>query len=162
MIRYLAFEVVRKLICFAVKGRLSPYYIPQTIGDEQTLDYNKRCRIPFGAFTQSSNENNPTSSNNLHTINGIHLRSLDTIQGGHEIFDIHSHRFITRRKIIEIPIPKAMIKHIEEMVADEKSTLLKLKIRAGVIYDNNWISGVEYKNTEEENKDYREEDQEDE
>ena len=55
-----------------------------------------------------------------------------------------------------------MIKHIEEMVADEKSTLPKLKIRAGVIYDNNWISGVEYKNTEEENKDYREEDQEDE
>ena len=71
---------------------------------------------------------------------------MDNIKGGHEIFDLHGHRVITRWKIIKLPIPKAIIKHIEKMLAPEKVTSLKFRNRAGVTSDNDWISGVEYEN----------------
>ena len=48
------------------------------------------------------------------------------------------------------------------MAASWKFTSLKFKKRAGVVYDNDWIVGVGYEDTEGENKDYNEEYQEDE
>ena len=102
VIRYLDFKVFRKFNYFPVKGDLSPYYIHPAIMDQQTLDYNRHFKIPFGAFVQAKNANIV-----------IYLISLDKIQGGHEIFDLHSHRVITIWKIIEVTIPKAIIKQIE-------------------------------------------------
>ena len=55
------------------------------------------------------------------------------------MFYLQSHRVITRRKIIEITITKVIIKQIEEMATRDKSTLLRFKNRAGVVYDNDWI-----------------------
>ena len=78
----------------------------------------------------------------MQTNNGIYLISLDKIKGGREIFDPHSHRIIKRRNIIEISIPKAIVKYIEEIDARDKVTSLKFKNRAGFIYDNDWIAGV--------------------
>ena len=83
MIRYLDLEVVRKLDYFPVKGVLSPYYIPWTILYQQPLGYNKHCTIPFGAFVQANNDNNPKSPKFSRTIERIYLRSLDKIKGGH-------------------------------------------------------------------------------
>ena len=89
-------------------------------------------------------------------IDRIYPRSLDKIQGGHNIFHLHSHIVITRWKIIEIPIPKATIKHIEEISGRDKVTLIKFKNIAGVVFDNDCIAGVEYEYTEDENKNYSE------
>ena len=50
------------------------------------------------------------------------------------------------------------------MAARDKVTLLKFKNRAGIIYDNDWIVGVESEgehNQENENNDYIEDYQED-
>ena len=41
MIRSFDFELIRKLNYIPVKGVLSPYYSPQTIVDQQPLDYKK-------------------------------------------------------------------------------------------------------------------------
>ena len=79
----------------------------------------------------------------MQTTDGIYLHSLDTIQCGHDIFDLQSHRVITRQKIIEIPIPMIIIKHIEEIIASEKVTFAKIQEQSGSnIYNNDWISGV--------------------
>ena len=82
----------------------------------------------------------------MRKVDGIYQQSLGKIKGGHDIFDLHSHRVITRRNIIKIPISKAIIKYIEEMASHDKVTSLKFNNRAGVIYDNEWTAGVEYKN----------------
>ena len=58
MVRYLDFEVVRKLDYFPVKVTLSPHYSPQTIMDQKTLDYKKYRTIPFGVFVQADNAKN--------------------------------------------------------------------------------------------------------
>ena len=63
------------------------------------------------------------NSNVLRNINKIYLQSLDKIQGVHEVFDMHSHIVITRRKIYKIPINKAIIKHIEEMDTNDKDVV---------------------------------------
>ena len=112
IIRYLDFEVVKKLNCFPVKVGISPYCSPQTIVYQKTFDYNKHFTIPFGAFFQANNDSNQTNSNALWTIDGIYLLALSQIQEGHEIFDPRSHKVITRPNIIEIPIPKEMMKRI--------------------------------------------------
>ena len=117
------------------------------------MDYKKNFIIIFGVFFQSNNYNNPTNSDVSQTIDGLYLQSFDKIQYGHAIFDLHSHRVITRWKIIEIPITKTIIKHIEEMATHDKVTFLKFKNRAEVVYDNDWISGVVYEN---ENENYSE------
>ena len=59
MIRYLDFEVVRKLNYFLVKVGVSPYYTPITIVDKQTLGYKIHRTIIFGALYQANNDNNP-------------------------------------------------------------------------------------------------------
>ena len=46
------------------------------------------------------------------------------------------------------------------MAASEKTTSPKLKNRAVFIYENDWIIGVQYEGTEDENEDYSEEYQE--
>ena len=68
--------------------------------DQQALDCNENFTIPFGAFVQANNDNNLQNSNVLQTIEGIYLKSLDKIQGGHEILYLQSQIFITRWKII--------------------------------------------------------------
>ena len=80
--------------------------------DQQPLYYNKNCTIPFWAFDQANNDQNMKNPNVSRKFDGIYLRSLDRIQGGHDIFDLHSSRAIKRWKIIEILIPKAIVKHI--------------------------------------------------
>ena len=90
----------------------------------------------------------------LQTIEGTYNNWIK-IQGVHEIFDLHS--YIT----FEITITMAIIKHIEEMASCEKVTLLKRKKWAGVIYDNDLITGVDYGDTGYETQDCNDEDQED-
>ena len=80
----------------------------------------------------------------MHTIDGIYLLSLDKIQGGRYIFDLKIHRVIRRQKIIEIPLPKVRIKHIEEMATHEKATSIIFKNISGYISYNDWIAGVKY------------------
>ena len=59
MVRYLAYQVVIKLIFFPVKGGSSTYYSPQTIVNQNPLDYNRYFRITLGAFVQANIDNNP-------------------------------------------------------------------------------------------------------
>ena len=110
--------------------------------DQKPLDYNIHCKITFESFFQENNDNNLTNSNASQKIDGIYQLSLEKILGRHDIFYRHSHRVIARRKIIEITIPKDIIKHIDEMATHENIISLKFENRAGVIYDNDWIEGV--------------------
>ena len=77
-------------------------------------------------------------------IYGIQLWSLEKIQGGHDIFDPHSHGVITRRKIIEIPITKTIINNVDKMAARDRFTLLKFNNIVRVIYYNDLITRLEY------------------
>ena len=67
----------------------------------------------------------------MTTIDGICLQSLDRIQGGHEIFDLHGYRIMTGHKITEIPIPKAVIKQIWVNESSWQSQFAKIQEQGG-------------------------------
>ena len=52
MIRYLSMECTFKLNMFPAKGGISPYYSPQVLLNQQTLDYKNKCQVSFGAYVQ--------------------------------------------------------------------------------------------------------------
>ena len=137
-------ECVKRLNFFPVQGGISPYHSPRTIIEKRPLDYQVHCKFAFGALVQANQDLEQTNTNESRTIDGLYLGPIDNLQGGHKILDIHTHRVVTRRKVIPIPVTKLVIQHIEDWAKRDKVKSLKFKNRIGVIYDADWIAGVDY------------------
>ena len=48
-----------QLNLFLAKGGISPYLSPHVLVGGRNIDYEKHCQIPFGAYVQANQENNP-------------------------------------------------------------------------------------------------------
>ena len=156
MIRKLAMETARHLNIFPAKGGISSYYSPNILLGGQPLDYTKHCVVSFGAYVQANHETQQTNSNAPRTLDGIYLRPVLSIQGGHEIMDLHSGETITRARVTEIPVTPVVIKAVEDMAYRQGFKSLKFKNRNKVIFfDTDWIAGVDYQH-ENENEDENE------
>jgi hypothetical protein len=148
LIRYLVQTQASQLNLFPAKGGISPCYSPRTILGLPTLDYVKHCKVPFGAYTilglptldsvkhctvpfvayvQANHETNQTNSNASQTINAIYLRPVNSMQGGHELYDLNSGRVITRARVTQIPVTDVGIKAIERIAEDQGFKSLKFK-----------------------------------
>jgi hypothetical protein len=115
---------------------------------------------------QANHEQNQTNSNASRTIDAIYLRPVNSMQGGHELYDLNSGRVITRARVTQIPVTDVVIKAIERIAEDHGFKSLKFKNRKGAIFhDADWIAGVDYdENIQQEDdydKDYDEDDNED-
>jgi hypothetical protein len=145
LIQYLVQTQASQLNLFPAKGGISPYYSPRTILGLPTLDYAKHCMVPFGAYVQANHETNQTNSNASQTLDAIYLRLVNSMQGGHELYDLNSGRVITWARVTQIPIADVVIKAIEHIAEDQGFTSLKFKNRKGAIFHNaDWIAGVDY------------------
>ena len=146
-------ECTSKLNIFPAKGGISPYYSPRILLNQRTLDYKKECQVPFGAYVQAHNQPTYTNSNAPRTLDAIHLRPAQTMQGGHELMDLTSGLVITHANVTEIPVTDLVIKAVEKMGYDQgfPTTGMKFTNRQGQIYlDNDWIAGVDYDEYEDE------------
>ena len=163
MIRKLAMETARHLNIFPAKGGISSYYSPNILLRGQALDYTKHCVIPFGAYVQANHETLQTNSNAPRTLDGIYLRPVLSIQGGHEIMDLNSGETITRARATEIPVTPVVIKAVEDMAYRQGFKSLKFKNRNKVVFfDTDWIAGVDYnQNNEDEYNEYDNEEEDD-
>ena len=125
------------------------------------LDYNKHCMIPFGAYVQAHQENDPTSTNALRTIDAIYLQPIKNVQGGYEQMNLATERLVTYPTATELPVTDMVIKAVEEMAAKQGIKSLKLQNHTKTIfYSANWIAGVDYENNNNDNQDINEEDDE--
>jgi hypothetical protein len=176
MLKYLAVVFTDQLNLFPAKGGISDYLSPHVILTGKNIDYNKHCQVPFGAYVQCNNENNPTNSNAPRTLDAIYLRPATNLQGGHEVMNLATGQVLTRPRVREIPMTPVVIKAAKKLAAQRGIKSLKLESRngdifhpadwiAGVDYNGNifhpadWIAGVDYKddeieNDENENEDY--------
>jgi hypothetical protein len=134
MIRYLVKTQATQMNYFLVKGSISPYYSPQAILGLPTLEYNKHCMVPFGAYVQANHETNQTSSNAPRTLDTIYLKPAMNMQGGHELMELNSGPVITRARVLQIPITDVVIRAIEQTAEDEGFKTLKFNNRKGVIF----------------------------
>ncbi|MGC8547340.1 MAG: hypothetical protein ACP5MU_06795, partial [Thermoplasmata archaeon] len=127
---------------------------PHVILGGRNIDYNKHCQVPFGAYVQAVQENNPKNTNAPRTIDAIYLHPVDNIQGGHELMDLNSGRLITRPRVVEIPITNLVIKDVEAMAEEQGIKSLKLQNRRKTIfYPADWIAGVDYMNENDDDND---------
>ena len=123
--------------------------------NQTSLDYNKDCTVPFGAYVQVDHKTMKTNSNITRTLDAIYLRPAQNQQGGHEIMDLNSGRMITRNIVHVIPVTDVVIKAVKTMAIAQGFTNLKFKNRHGVIFHHaDWIAGVDY----DDNNDTNEED----
>jgi hypothetical protein len=127
LIRYLVQTQASQLNLFPANGGRSPYYSPRTILGLPTLDYIKHCTVPFGAYVQANHKTNQTNSNASQTIDAIYLRPVNSMQGGHELYDLNSGRVITRARVTQIPVTDVAIKAIERIAEDKGFKSLKLQ-----------------------------------
>ncbi len=63
MLRYLAMVATHQLNMFPAKGGISEYFSPRVLLGGQSVDYNKHCQVPFGAYHQANEENSPKNTN---------------------------------------------------------------------------------------------------
>ncbi len=126
LVKYMVFEECRSLNLFPAKGGISKDFSPMTIIDRKSLDYNKHCMYPFGAFMQAKDEPNPYNTMASRTIDCIYLRPvLDNVQGGHELYNLGSKQVITRLTVTELPVPDRIIKLVEEIAKQDKMKSFK-------------------------------------
>ena len=159
MIKALVLEETKKLNYFPVKGGLSPYYSPHMIVRKEDIDYNKHCKIPFGAYVQAEQENDPKNTNKPRTIDAIYLGPLDNKQGGHTLMNLTTGNTITRRKVWVLPVTDLVIKAVERMAEKQGFKTLKFTGRhKNRILPADWIAGVDYQDDqnieEDEDEDY--------
>jgi hypothetical protein len=139
------------------KGGISPYFSPRAILGLPKLDYVKHCTVPFGAYVQANHKTNQTNSNASQTIDAIYLRPVNSMQGGHELYDLNSGRGITRARVTQIPVTDVVIKAIKRIAEDQGFTSLKFKNCKGAIFhDADWIAGVDYDENVQQEDDYAE------
>jgi hypothetical protein len=134
LIRYFVQTQASQLNLFPAKGGISPYYSPRSILGLPTLDYVKHCTVPFGAYVQANHKTNQTNSNASQTIDAIYLRPVNSMQGGHELYDLNSGRVITRARVTQIPVTDVVIKAIKQIAEDQGFKSLKFKNRKGAIF----------------------------
>jgi hypothetical protein len=157
LIWYLVQTQASQLNLFPAKGRISPCYSPRTILGLPTLDYVKHCTVPIGAYVQANHETNQTNSNASQTIDAIYLRPVNSMQGGHELYDLNSGRVITRARVTQIPVTDVVFKAIERIAEDQGFKSLKFKNRKGAIFHNaDWIAGMDYDENIQQEDDYDE------
>ena len=58
---------------FPAKGGISPYYSPQVLLNQQTLDYKNKCQVSFGAYVQAHTKPTYTNINAPCTLEVIYL-----------------------------------------------------------------------------------------
>jgi hypothetical protein len=133
LIRYLVQTQASQLNLFPARGGISPYYSPRTILGLPKLDYAKHCTVPFGAYVQANHETNQANLNSSQTLDTIYLRTVNSMQGGHELYDLNSGRVITRARVTQIPVTDVVIKAIERIAEDQGFKSLKFKNRKGAI-----------------------------
>ena len=120
------FEETKKLNYFSVKGGISTECSPRMIINGKGLDYNKHCKIPFGAFLQAHHEPSPTNTNESTTIDAIYLQPVeDNMQGGHKVLNLATKKIITRRKVTEIPTPNHIVQLVEALAKKDGIKSLK-------------------------------------
>ncbi|MGC9213443.1 MAG: hypothetical protein ACP5F2_08285 [Athalassotoga sp.] len=72
MLCYLSMVSTKQLNLFPAKGGVSSYLSPHVILGGRNIDYNKHCQVPFGAYVQAVQENNPKNTNAPPTIDAIY------------------------------------------------------------------------------------------
>jgi hypothetical protein len=84
------------------------------------LDYEKHCKLPFGAYVETHEERSRTNTLYERTQGAICLGLTSNFQGSYKFLCLNTGRKITRKQIREVPMPEHVIKRIEAIAERDK------------------------------------------
>jgi Reverse transcriptase (RNA-dependent DNA polymerase) len=162
MIRTFAFICCAQLNYFPAKGGISEYYSPHMIMRCENLDFNKNCSIEPGSFVQAGHDPKVKNTNEARTRDAIYLRPARNEQGGHECMDLHSGALIQPGTVKVLPMTQVVIDKVNALGEAQGFTSLKFKDKNKILlYDADWIEGVDYEREEEDDNDNNQNDNDD-
>ena len=97
------------LNAFPPKGGISDTVSPHELLTGIKIDYNKHCKLQFGSYIQTHEENNPTNSMDSRTIGAIALGPSSNLQGGYKFMNLYMGCLITWHRWMPLPMPKEVI-----------------------------------------------------
>jgi hypothetical protein len=92
MIVELVTFVMLWLNAFPPSSGVSKTYSPRTIMTGTTLDYSKHCKLTFGAYVETHEENNPTNNMKERTRAAICLGPTTNFQGSYKFLCLRTGR----------------------------------------------------------------------
>ena len=79
------------------------------------MDYNKHCRVPFGSYVQTHEENIRTNSLQARTLGAITLGPDNSNQVGYYFLNLNTGQRIHRRSWTLLPMPDFVIQRVEAL-----------------------------------------------
>jgi hypothetical protein len=103
-------KVVLWINAFPPSSGVSASYSPRTIMTGTTLDFNKHCRIPSGAYAEVHEDRNITNTMDEWTQPSICLGPTANFQGSYKFLSLRTGKRITWKHFKELPMPASIIK----------------------------------------------------
>jgi hypothetical protein len=98
------------------------------------LDYNKHCRLPFGAYVETHGENDPTNTM-VERTRGAILGPMANFQGSYKFLCLDTGRHVTRKQFRETTMPASVIKRVAAFsLRDKQAGELVFTDRNGNIF----------------------------
>ena len=98
---------------FPARDGISDKLGPRAIITGLLPDYNKHCKIEFGAYVQTHEEHD--NSMITRTTGAIALRPSGNVQGGYYFYSLTTGRRILRSKWTELPMPQDVIDRVHAL-----------------------------------------------
>jgi hypothetical protein len=80
----------------------------------------KHCRLPFGAYVETHEENKPSNTLKERTRAAICLGPTANFQGSYKFLCLHTGRRITRKQFRELPMSSSVIEAMEALADHDK------------------------------------------
>lgn len=113
---------------------VSEHISPREIVTGVSLDANKHCVVPFGAYVQTHEQHDNSMA--TRTIGAITLRPSGNAQGGHYFLSLQTGRRIIRNKWTEVPMPADVVGRVEKMAGSRTVNRLQFGDRNNAEEEN--------------------------
>jgi hypothetical protein len=100
---------------------VNPSMPPREMFLGRKLDVTKECRLPFGAYVQTHDDNLVTNTMAPRTTGAISLGPTGSIQGSYRFLSLTTWRVITRRNWSRLPMPNEVIDRLNQRADRERS-----------------------------------------
>jgi hypothetical protein len=102
---------------FPPSDGISTMLSPRALVTGQQLDFNKHCKLEFGAYVQTHEQHD--NSMDSRTIGAIALRPTGNTQGGYFFMSLATGRRITRRSWTALPMPQDVIDRVNTIAQQQ-------------------------------------------
>jgi hypothetical protein len=113
MVVELIYYSVFWLNTFPARDGISDILSPRSIVTGSQIDFNKHCKLEFGAYVQAHEEHDNTMT--TRTTGAIALRPTGNAQGGYFLYSLSTGRVLNRNHWTVLPMPQEVIARVHTL-----------------------------------------------